>query len=301
MNWFDLTAANNPAADANFPVAQWTLPFQELVIEPALAAQAGITYKKSIANGLIVGDPRLANAYTAATVSKGLELEMTYNVTKNWRIMANISKQQAKESNIAPALSAFIEERLAYWKSIPALWSTTYAASAVPAAQWGGQPDGTVSGQGAWNQYSNSYYLGYKSADGKPSSQVRKWHANILSNYEFKEGTLKGWNFGGAARYLDKAVIGDPAIYQLVNGVNTLVGLDVDHPYYSGSYIAVDAWVGYTRKVYHDKYVLNFQLNGKDLQESGGFRPILANSDGAHAVYRIVQPRTFYLTTKLDF
>ena len=50
-----------------------------------------------------------------------------------------------------------------------------------------------------------------------------------------------------------------------------------------------------------DKYNLRIQLNIRDLDQSGHFRPIVANSDGSHSIYRIVQPRTFYLNSTLEF
>jgi hypothetical protein len=289
VNWFEVTAANGAADNANFPLAQWTIPFMELTVMPEIAAKAGVTYKQAIAPGLIVGDARLQNAYTSDNVSKGLEIELTYNVTKNWRIMGNISKQEAKQTNIASSLTAFIEERLAYWKSIPALWQGQTGGSA-----WGLNQ----TGEQHWNQFDQYYYVSYKSVDGKPSTQLAKWHASALTNYTFNDGALKGFSFGGAARYIEKAIIGTPAI---VDSSGTVTGLDLAHPYYNGGNIAIDAWLGYKTKIFRDKYNLSFQLNGRDLEQSGGFRPILANSDGSHSVYRIVQPRTFYLTTTLEF
>ncbi|MEO6004825.1 MAG: TonB-dependent receptor plug domain-containing protein [Opitutus sp.] len=289
LNWFELTAGNGNAGNpANFPLAQWNMTFMDLVVGPELAKLAGVPYKQGVAAGIIVGDPRIA--YTADNVSKGLELELTYNVTKNWRIMASVAKQEAKQTNIAPALTTFVEERLAYWKSVPGLWTGQRTQN----NPWGL----TQTGQEHFNQFLLGSYIGYKSVDGQPSTQLRKWHASVLSNYEFTDGPLKNFNIGGGARYLEKAVIGNPAI---LDATGTVTALDLAHPYYSGGYIAVDAWVGYRRKILHDRYVLGFQLNGRDLEQSGGFRPIAANSDGAHSVYRIVQPRTFYLTTKLEF
>ncbi|HEX2862919.1 MAG TPA: hypothetical protein VHN79_14825, partial [Lacunisphaera sp.] len=76
---------------------------------------------------------------------------------------------------------------------------------------------------------------------------------------------------------------------------------DLDNPYKNNAYISVDAWVGYRTRILGDKYDLSFQLNIRDLQAESHFRPITANSDGAHSAYRIMQPRTFYLTTKLEF
>jgi outer membrane receptor for monomeric catechols len=119
-----------------------------------------------------------------------------------------------------------------------------------------------------------------------------------LTTYEYHEGFLKGFFIGGGARYIDKSIIGNPAI---TDASGTVIGLDIAHPYYSGGYVSVDAWVGYKTKIYKGKYELIVQLNIRDLQEGGSYRPIVANSDGTHSVFRIVQPRTFYLTTSLDF
>jgi outer membrane receptor protein involved in Fe transport len=296
LNWFNLTAAGAGADNLTFPLAQWTIPYMELTFMPDLVRQANlnganITYKPLIAPGLITGDPRLANAYTSDNVSKGLELEMTYNVTKNWRVMGNISKQDAKQSNIATPLTAFIENRLAYWKSIPAIWTGPYVGQNVG---WGvGR-----TGEQQWNNDNNPYYLLYKSVDGQPSQQLAKWHASALTNYAFSDGTLKGFNVGGGVRYIAKSIIGDP---QILDSSGTPIALDLAHPYYANARIAVDAWVGYKMKVYGNKYDLTFQLNARDLDQSGGFQPIAANPDGTHSTYRIVQPRTFYLTTTLGF
>jgi outer membrane receptor protein involved in Fe transport len=290
LNWFELTAAGASAGNANFPLAQWTVPYMERTFMPDLARQAGITYKPLMAPDLIVGDPRLANAYTSDNVSKGLELELTYNVTRNWRVMGQVSKQEAKQSNIAAGLTSFIENRLAYWKSIPALWNGFTAQN----VGWGvGR-----TGEQQWNGDNNPFYIGYKSVEGKPSPQLAKWHASGLTNYFVSEGPLKGVNIGGGFRYIDKAIIGNPNIYD-ANGV--AIALDLAHPYTVPSRISVDAWIGYKMKVFANRYDLSFQLNVRDLEQNGGFRPVGANPDGGHAVYRIVQPRTYYLTTTLEF
>jgi outer membrane receptor protein involved in Fe transport len=291
VNWFKTTAANASSASANFPLAQWTIPYLELTFMPDLARQAGITYQPLMAAGLITGDPRLANAYTSETVAKGMEIEVTYNVTKNWRVMASVSKQEAEETDIAPGLTAFIENRLAYWQSIPALWSGPYVGQNVG---WGvGR-----TGQQQWAGDNLPYYLAYKSAEGQPSTQLAKWHASAITNYEFTSGRFKGVNFGGGVRYIEKAVIGTPAI---TDSTGTVVGLDIAHPYYSPEYFPIDAWLGYKMKLEGGKYQLSFQLNVRDLESGGGYRPIVANSDGTHTAFRIVPPRTFYLTTTLDF
>ncbi|HVU25712.1 MAG TPA: TonB-dependent receptor plug domain-containing protein [Opitutus sp.] len=296
VNWFELTAAGANADNLTFPLAQWTVPYMELTFMPDLVRQANanganITYQPLLAPGITTGDPRLAGAYTSSNVSKGVELELTYNVTKNWRLMANISKQDAKQSDIAKPLTDFIENRLAYWKSIPAIWSGPYVGQDVG---WGvGR-----TGEQQWNNDNNPYYLLYKSVDGQPSQQLAKWHASLVTNYEFTDGPLHGFNLGGGVRYIEKQIIGNP---QILDGSGTPIALDLEHPYYNGDRLAVDMWAGYKMAILNDRYRLRFQLNIRDLDQGGGFRPILANPDGTHSTYQIVQPRSFYLTTALEF
>jgi len=296
LNWFELTAAGANADNLTFPLAQWTIPYMELTFMPDLvrqanAAGANITYKPLMAPGLIVGDPRLVGAYTSSNVSEGLELELTYNVNKNWRIMASVANQEAKQSDIASPLTEFIENRLAYWQSIPAIWTGPYVGQNVG---WGvGR-----TGQQQWNNDNNPYYLLYKSVDGQPSQQLAKWHASGLTNYAFSEGALKGFNIGTGVRYIEESIIGNPRI---TDASGTPIALDLENPYFNSSRIAVDAWIGYRRKIFADRYTMSVQLNARDLDQDGGFRPIAANPDGSHSTYRITQPRSYYLTVGLEF
>ena len=289
LNHFEIQAKDGPAGSGAAFVSQWAMPWFDTVVMKDLAAVAGnTTYKPGLGAGIGYGDARLQNGYTANNVSKGLELEATYNVSKNWRIMGNISKQEASQSGVALPLTDFIKTRIAYYKA-QGLWNGPVGGAIWNAAQ---------TGEATFNQWVLPSQLDYQSNDGKPSQQIAKWHASGLTTYTFTEGKLKGWDVGGGLRYTDKAIIGNPVT---LNSSGAVTGLDVANPYYVGSRIGVDAWVGYKMKIMHDKYWLSFNLYGYDLQESGHFHPILANSDGAHSVYRIVNPRSFYFTTKLSF
>ena len=46
---------------------------------------------------------------------------------------------------------------------------------------------------------------------------------------------------------------------------------------------------------------VKFQFNVRDLNQGGGLQCILFNADGSPAQYRILDPRTYYFTTTLDF
>lgn len=294
FNWFKITAAGAPAPVGNLD--RWTIPYLEETIMPQIvgtdafkAANPGFVYQRKMAAGLTTGAPNLGGSYTSDQVSEGFELELTYNVTKNWRLMATATKQEAKQSNIAGRLTEFIEERLQYWES-----TGLFNFQVPPGGGWGQN----LTGRQYWERDSLGDYLRYRSAEGKESDQLTKWHGSMMTNYSFSDGKFKGFNVGAGGRYIEGAVLGYPAI---LDSAGRVVGLELDKAYKNNSYIAVDAWVGYRRKIFNDRYNLIMQLNVRDLQENGHFRPIRATPDGNHSAYRIMQPRTFYLNTTLEF
>ena len=63
---------------------------------------------------ITVGSAALANAYSSDQVAKGMEIELTYNVNKNWRVFATLTKQEVKQSNIAAPLTALVAGEVAY-------------------------------------------------------------------------------------------------------------------------------------------------------------------------------------------
>ena len=272
-------------------VGQWSFPWFDREQIAQIAKENNITYQPGILAGLKEGDPRLLNGYTANNVASGYEVEATYNVTNNWRVMGSFSSNDAKLSGIAPNLTALIEKRIAYYKT-QGLWNGPKGG-----AIWGA----TGTGEEQFNTWVLGDYIAYKASDGKPSQQLAKYRGSAMTNYTFSENRLKGLSVGGGLRYIDKAIIGNPAI---TNAAGAVTGLDLSRPYTAGSYFAADAWINYAMKPFifrNKKHVLSFSLHGYDLQEGGHFQPVRANSDGAHASYRIVQPRSFHLTTDLKF
>ncbi|HVU18498.1 MAG TPA: TonB-dependent receptor plug domain-containing protein [Candidatus Didemnitutus sp.] len=298
LDWWKTSAINGPAPSVNFPLVQWSLPFILLSNNNAngmgafadLAKQAGVAnYTTGLAPGITTGEQALANAYTQSNVANGLEFEITYNVNKNWRIYGSVTKTESISTNIAPALTTFINERVAYWQA-NGLWNGPYTTK----QDWSGQPE---TGQQVFNNDVLGPFIAYQASSGQPAQQLHRWKESLVTNYSFTDGPLNGFNFGTGLRFLDATVIGNPAIY---NSSGAVVGLDLDHPYTAPAQVDVDAWIGYTMRL-EKKYILSFQLRGMNLQTGGGYMPVNANSDGTHQLFTIVQPRTFYFTAKVDF
>ena len=54
-----------------------------------------------------------------------------------------------------------------------------------------------------------------KLQEGSDAPEIRKWRANLVSNYNFWEGPLKGVNIGGSLRYMSGSIVGYPVIDRL--------------------------------------------------------------------------------------
>jgi outer membrane receptor protein involved in Fe transport len=171
-----------------------------------LARQVGFTsYSSGLAPGITTGDAQLANAYTSSQQSKGMEFELTYNVTKNWRVFGTVTREQAEESNIAPSLTTFINQRVAYWQA-NGLWN----GPTTTKQDWCGCPE---TGQQVFENDVLGPFVAYQSASGTPSQQLHKWKATLVTNYTFDKGIAKGFGLGTGIRYFDKTIIGNPAIH----------------------------------------------------------------------------------------
>jgi len=261
IDWYTTVAANAADATVNFPLVQWTIPFEVLENNGGgngngigayadLARQIGFTgYQSGLAPGITTGDPQLANAYTSSQQSKGMEFELTYNVTKNWRVFGTVTRQQAEESNIAPALTSFINGRIAYWQA-NGLWN----GPTTTKQDWCGCPE---TGQQVFNDQVIGPFIAYQAADGQPSQQLHKWKATLVTNYTFDQGPVKGLGIGTGIRYFDKTILGNPAI---LNSSGAVTGLNLADPYTIPGQTTVEAWLTYQRKFFKNKYLLSFRF-----------------------------------------
>lgn len=303
IDWFTNIAANGTATlVSGSGLAQYTLPFLTLQNNGVnglgayadLARQAGLTsYTSGLGPGISTGEDALANGYTENEQSKGMEFELTYNVTKNWRLFGTVTREQAEESQIAPGLTALINKEIAYWQA-NGLWNGPYTTK----NDWSGQPE---TGQQVFDNDVLAPFVNYQSVDGQPSQQLHKWKATLVTNYTFGGGFAKGFGAGTGLRWFDRTIIGNPAIYSEVNGVQTVTGLDLAHPYTVPGQTTVEAWLTYSRKVFRNRFVLSFRLEADNLQSGGGYMAVNANSDGTHQLFKIMPPRTYYFTTELKF
>ncbi|HEX2100246.1 MAG TPA: hypothetical protein VHF69_06275, partial [Candidatus Synoicihabitans sp.] len=222
-----------------------------------------------------------------SSVSKGVEFEGVFNVTKNWRIAFNVAKQEAVRGDTSPTFEAVLDERLAQYRN-PQLWDETIGAWTV--------------GLYAQTNLINTLNTAKLSA-GEVTPELRKWRANIVSNYKFSRGKLKGFGFGGAARWQDRVAIGYPVVNDPELGLVT----DIRNPFMGSPETTFDGWLSYERKL---RYGIHWklQLNVRNLLNDNRFIPVKANpvtagdlSTREVAAWRIGAERTWELTSTFSF
>ena len=235
--------------------------------------------------------------------SKGYEVEMTYNPTRNWRIKFTGAQQIAIDAAIGP-------EQFNYWQQRLPVWTTARGDSVPGNGDGKGAPYWTtipvLGGDTPETAYYNgliSPYLFSVANVGKPRTQVRKYRWNTVTNYTFTEGRMKNVSIGGAVRWEDKGSIGfyGAAPSKLPGSFNGVVlELDPNRPIWDPARFYFDLSAGYRFKLFNDKVRANVQLNVRNAFEDGRLQAVAANPDGSIYAWRIVEPRRFILSASFD-
>ena len=135
-----------------------------------------------------------------------------------------------------------------------------------------------------------------RALDGSISPEVRKWRFNLINNYSFTRGALKGWGVGGSVRWQDKAAIGYPVI--LFEGAGQF---DVKHPFYGPADRSYDAWLSYGRRLWRDRVRWKAQLNVRNIGVHNRLIPVSTQPDDTIDAWRFSPDTTWTLSNSFDF
>ncbi|HZZ20094.1 MAG TPA: TonB-dependent receptor plug domain-containing protein [Opitutaceae bacterium] len=227
-------------------------------------------------------------AVTDDTESKGYEFEFTANPTRNWRIGFNAAKTNATISNVG---GAALDGLVNYMDTVMAgpagdliRFNSDYSAANELRADWS-----------AWR----GQYTLLKLEQGTSAPELRQWSYNMITNYSFDHGALKGLGIGGGYRWQDKVVIGYPVIANPTNA--NLASFDLSKPYYGPSEDAIDLWASYEHKV-SKKVNWKIQINVYNVGKKDGLIPISVEPDGhTWAAARIAPVQEWQLTNSFMF
>jgi len=221
---------------------------------------------------------------------------VVYNPTRQWRIAFNLAKQETVVSNLAPYAKATIAKLLPVWekyKNTPRAGSTTWGGPGVAFPATDPEHLGTLVQRDVLIPYATLL-----AQEGVVSSEQRKWRANLVTNYQFGRSTpLKGFSIGSGVRWQDRFALGYPTSFK----PDGSVFVDVKNPFWSDDDLNVDAWVGYTRKLYRDKINWKVQLNFRNVIGSTDPIAITVQPDGSPAAMRLPPEKRIYLTNTFEF
>jgi outer membrane receptor protein involved in Fe transport len=224
---------------------------------------------------------------TGDTVSEGTEFELIATPLKGWDISINASKTDARRTAIAKSFEDWIAKRTA-----------DFAGPMGDIRFWGAGNWVLAEGSNATVRdfWKNTLLTGYnlsKALNNSSVPELRPWRFNVVTNYAFQEGALKGFTVGGGYRWQDKQVTGYP-----FNSAKT--GYDVTAPFYGATEDAFDFWASYSHRL-GKRVNWRIQLNVRDAFASKDLIPITVQPDGSPAAYRIPPPRVISLSNRFEF
>ena len=197
------------------------------------------------------GDVRAQN-------TKGWEFQAVANPTKNFRLMANASRNRS-----------LLEEQGQFtFKYLAANYPDWLARAATPVVSPDGRTVGDLVARIQAQASDDAQLIGIR------QTRVYEWQANLVGRYQFERDTwLKGFAVGSAYRWRDAPVIG----YARRGAM-----LDLTRPYYSQGSDNLDAWLEYARAftLRERKVRWTAQLRVQNVFDDRTMLPWTAEDDG---------------------
>ena len=210
VNWFETTQLNNRVS-RTVTVAYWRGWFFEVEEFPRVAkalTDAGKStqvFQPLTERGVewccpdARPSPRSLITSSGNLAAEGVEIELTANPTPDWTLIFNVARQETVESDIAGGIVRWIAELQPYYETLD-VWTST-EPEALNVWTGGTQKD-------AWANFILARTGSATVREGARSTEQREWRANFVTNYNFTEGSLRGFNVGGGLRYESAAAVG---------------------------------------------------------------------------------------------
>jgi hypothetical protein len=239
-------------------------------------------------------NPKVPFAATQDLTAKGTEIELNLNPTRFWTVAASVTEKKSINSNLASGTTDWIAQRMKIWTTVVDPRTNT---------PWFTNKYGSA--QSAYDNFAifvDTPLSILLQKQGKADPQVRRYNAKFNTNFRLagvtEQRILKRFNVGGSLRWESRGAIGYYGKQQLPAVVTEL---DTDRPIYDKAHYYADLFIGYRTRLWADKIGATFQLNVRNIQESGAsLRPVGAFPDGTPLNYRIIDPRQFILQATFD-
>ncbi|MSU49951.1 MAG: hypothetical protein EXS37_12840 [Opitutus sp.] len=250
---------------------------------------------------------------SAAVATKGWELEVTANLTPNWRLIVNGALPRAYQTNPNKESFAYLatNDRILRQTLADAgvrIDSNNFATVVTPTSEG---PDAAA----AWNRLQDRV----KSTITVPQqlTRVTELTANLYTDYHFRRGRLQGLRVGGGVNYRGRQVIGNKGADTIRNPADPTQAIDDPRvgpldAVYAEPHAAGTLTIKYTRRIGRN-YTLGFDLKIDNLFDYD--KPLYyttvarrENGDLSNPVtittpyrYSWLTPRNYLFTTSLKF
>ncbi|MBI5768931.1 MAG: TonB-dependent receptor [Verrucomicrobia bacterium] len=235
-----------------------------------------------------------ARSETDDILSRGTEVELHFNPVNWFTLTSNFTEQQTINTRMGRNVGAYVQQRLPYWSSVVdprtgQLWfDRMYTVNETQRAQFIRAVQGALQTAQA--------------LEGLARPQVRRYRGSLSTNVRLsgltQRAVLRRFNVGGSLRYESQGSIGFYAAPPGADGIYRTY--DVRRPVWDKGHVYADAFVGYRARLFANRVGATFQLNVRNVQESGRLQPIAALPDGSPYQYRIIAPRQFILSATFD-
>jgi TonB dependent receptor len=214
---------------------------------------------------------------TVSAKATGVELEVTANLTKEWRLSLNVTKANNVTGNVDSAISGYVNAHLAEWEAHSSLF--------INNATYGLLPTGGTTPTVADSITEIQRDLAQdKTLDGGMQPNLRPWNANLFTAYSMSHGAFKNFTIGGGVNYRGAEVLyDDPTTHTNIMG---------------GAYYVVNGMLAYQFKLGKTGVKLQFNVdnlldNKKKQVLAGGLSPSTIN--GAQVGPQTLAEYTYYL------
>jgi hypothetical protein len=300
--------ANTPEQLA---AAGWDL-YDGSIFDPGMIESLNLTpADPSVPNDQTIWNQSPAARWFRDTLSEGMEIEVSFAPTANWRLHLNVARVEASTDNVMPFAKDELFRIANEVFEHPVIGDLFYEEDPEPISG-GDTPDDPSD-----DVYDTQDLLRSRddnvirviarntANEGLPMREIREWRWNLVTNYSFNgpnwdDTWLSGFAVGAGVRWQDDSSIGSGLKdVDFEDGAITVP--DLDNLYIGPSETNIDAWITYSTKFLYDTN-LRLQLRVRNLNSgSGDFIPVYTNPDGEIALWRIGPRRWFELSARIRF
>ena len=215
--------------------------------------------------------------------SRGIEFDVTFNPTRNWRIFANAGRTKTEIDDISTQpWWNYLEAKLPAWQAIGGNWATA-------------RYDNNLTVQAAYNSLIAGPVDSIRESLGNPGGNSQTWRSNLVATRLFTEGRLKGASASVNFRYRGPRIIGFPSQTDARGRVHVLR----ENPYKSDDSIVTGLMANYRFRSYgHTSW--RVQLNANNVFNSERFFVTRVFDNGIPRNYGRQPGREFVLSATME-